>query len=510
MEKEHVWELLKKVSLPVFFFAILIILTFFQYSVSDTQKIAELLSKPLDENLINIYSFIVSLLSLFGIYFAIIQFAVEMSSQNNTFYGVNYVRLVLDDSYTVNFLKSKFFYSLLGLLVTLPVIYKVLKYQSQIILNNNSIITSFIKLIVSIWNSIGLLLILIFVLSLNIGFSKVWNISSTPENEKSIKCYNKIEDLISLMFKHYKKFEEYEYGPDYLDIIFDQILDLANRFGNVNYERGYFLNNLLAKVDFKDIKRKDEFISRYLDILNNENVQLIPIEDTENRLYYCYTLLDKISENADLNYVYKEISVFSRIQIFLNQQDNIIPYLLAEFIKNIFNQTSYEMLNGLVKTYLNKCEFITPLEVKLLELGNYSKIFIEGDIKENIDKNKDVYSNLFKIWINLFTQYEHKQIDLVFPEKGILENKRSGIYLITDLNIFLYACIYYKKRNPKSDILKELNESLDERSKSYYVGKFEMGNSDLDYVREDIYSMLVENYERRLGQKDFDFRNSLL
>ena len=47
MEKEHVWELLKKVSLPVFFFAILIILTFFQYSVSDTQKIAELLSKPL-------------------------------------------------------------------------------------------------------------------------------------------------------------------------------------------------------------------------------------------------------------------------------------------------------------------------------------------------------------------------------------------------------------------------------------------------------------------------------
>lgn len=85
MNKELITELFKRIFLFICFISILIFLVVIQYFINGTQGLTESLSKPLDGNLLEIYSFIVSLLSLFGIYFAIIQFAVEMSSNNNTF-----------------------------------------------------------------------------------------------------------------------------------------------------------------------------------------------------------------------------------------------------------------------------------------------------------------------------------------------------------------------------------------------------------------------------------------
>ena len=84
MNKELVTKLFKRISLFICFISILIFLVVIQYSINGTQGLTESLSEPLNGKLLEIYSFIVSLLSLFGIYFAIIQFAVEMSSNNNT------------------------------------------------------------------------------------------------------------------------------------------------------------------------------------------------------------------------------------------------------------------------------------------------------------------------------------------------------------------------------------------------------------------------------------------
>lgn len=483
MNKELVTELFKRTFLFICFISILIFLVVIQCSINGTQGLTESLSEPLNGKLLEIYSFIVSLLSLFGIYFAIIQFAVEMSSKNNTFFGINYARVILESSYLIKFLKSKVFYILLGLLTILPVVYKVFNDYLLINLHNSLRIESFTKVISYSWNSIALILLLIFVISLYIGFSKIWDIATTNDLHKNQKCYNKIKYIVSLFYEEYIESEEEKYGADALDIFFYRISDLIYKFEASNNEPDYFLNNLLANIDFKNIKRKDEFIGRYLDFINNENMKLIPLDENMN---FNYTFLTKIGENANLNYVYKGTSIFSKIQTSLNNQDTIGADSLANFIKVVFNQCSFKMTNDLVDLYLNKCSSIIPLEISLLQLGNICK----KDIKENID----IYSNLFKIWIKLFIQYEHKQIELIFPENGQISLPREYIYLPVFENIFVYASIFYKNNNPNSKILKNLYNSLDKICKAIYDGELEMGNSNIDEVNKDLYTKLARNY----------------
>ena len=341
----------------------------------------------------------------------------------------------------------------------------------------------FTKIISYSWNSIALILLLIFVISLYVGFSKIWDITTTNDLHKNQKCYNEVKYIVSLFYEEYKEFEEEEYGADALDIFFYRILDLVYRFGESNNEPDYFLNNLLANIDLKNIKRKDEFIGRYLDFINNENMKLIPLDENMN---LNYTFLTKIGENANLNYVYMGTSIFSKIQTSLNNQDTIGADSLANFIKVVFNQCSYKMTNDLVDIYLNKCSLIIPLEISLLQLGDT----VHKDINEQID----LYSNLFNIWIKLFSKYEHQQIELLFPENGKISLPRKYTYLSVYKNIFVYAAIYYKKNNPDSKILNTLCNSLDTDSKAIYDGELEMGNSVIDVIKKDLYTKLVHNY----------------
>ncbi|EHG11397.1 hypothetical protein HMPREF9682_01793 [Streptococcus intermedius F0395] len=483
MNKELITELFKRIFLFICFISILIFLVVIQYFINGTQGLTESLSKPLDGNLLEIYSFIVSLLSLFGIYFAIIQFAVEMSSNNNTFFGINYARVILESSYLIKFLKSKLFYILLGLLTILPVIYKVFKDYLLIILHNSLRMESFTRIISYSWNSIALILLLVFVISLYVGFSKIWNITANNDLHKHQKCYNKVKYIVSQLYEEYIASEEEKYGPDPLDIFFYSISDLIYKFEESNNEPDYFLNNLLENIDFKNIKRKDEFIGRYLDFVNNKNMKLIPLDENMD---YNYTFLRKIGENANLNYVYMGTSIFDKIQTSLNNQDTIRSDSLADFIKAIFNQCSYKMTNDLVNIYLNKCSLIIPLEISLLQLGDTNH--------EDINEYIDIYSKLFNIWIKLFSQHEQKQIELLFPENGQVSLPREYTYLSVYKNIFVYASIYYKNNNPNSKILKYLYNSLGKICKAIYDGELEMGNSDIDEVNKDLYAKLVRNY----------------
>ena len=144
------------------------------------------------------------------------------------------------------------------------------------------------------------------------------------------------------------------------------------------------------------------------------------------------------------------------------------------------------MTNDLVDIYLNKCSLIIPLEISLLQLGDS----VHKDINEQID----LYSNLFNIWIKLFSKYEHQQIELLFPENGKISLPRKYTYLSVYKNIFVYAAIYYKKNNPDSKILNTLCNSLDTDSKAIYDGELEMGNSVIDVIKKDLYTKLVRNY----------------
>ncbi|HEL2122648.1 TPA: hypothetical protein TZC25_001067 [Streptococcus suis] len=71
----------------------------------------------LNEDFLNIYSFVCTVLSLFGIYFAFIQFSIQNKNEKNTYFGINYVSYVLNGSLIFNLSKSISFFTLGGILV---------------------------------------------------------------------------------------------------------------------------------------------------------------------------------------------------------------------------------------------------------------------------------------------------------------------------------------------------------------------------------------------------------
>lgn len=172
-------------------------------------------SEILDGSFLDVYSFVISLLSLYGIYLALIQFVVEISSKDNTYFAVNYARRSLEESYVFRFLRSNLFYIYLISLAVLPTIYK-LKINYYIDFLNIAIN----ELIAYFWNAIAILLILIFIISLNFGFTKIWDISYKNVDKKRMKCYETIDFFINLIFEIYIINEEVEYGVDGLDIFF--------------------------------------------------------------------------------------------------------------------------------------------------------------------------------------------------------------------------------------------------------------------------------------------------
>ena len=52
----------------------------------------------LEKDFIEIYSFIVSVLSLFRVYFAIIQFSLQMKGDRNIYFGIDYVSYLQNNS----------------------------------------------------------------------------------------------------------------------------------------------------------------------------------------------------------------------------------------------------------------------------------------------------------------------------------------------------------------------------------------------------------------------------
>ena len=79
----------------------------------------------LEKDFIEIYSFIVSVLSLFGVYFAIIQFSLQMKGDKNIYFGIDYVSYLQKSSQIYQFSTSNTFFTSLLLFVTLPIISKL-------------------------------------------------------------------------------------------------------------------------------------------------------------------------------------------------------------------------------------------------------------------------------------------------------------------------------------------------------------------------------------------------
>ena len=476
---------LKKIEIFIFVL-ITIFLVCSQKFLGKIEMLSKTFLETLDGTLLELYSFIISLLSLYGIYLALIQFVVEISSRDNTYFAVNYARVTLEESYVFKFLKSKLFYIYLFSLVATPIIYKL---SVNICINHFNI--SLNELIIYFWNATVFLLILIFIISLNFGFTKIWDISYNNENKKRIKCYEIINFFIVQAFELYIINEEEKYGIDSLDVFFNHVLDFKARFKENKVEVNYFMNNFLENCEISNIKRKEEFFNRYIDTLINEHVELLYNDRISEVDCPLFTIIDKLSNS----YIDEETTIFqkyfSKVYDFLNNQDEIVSSCFARFILEKPNKYDYKMINKLVDLYINKCKYIETFEKVLLYKGSIYKIDTEDEFLK--------CSKLFYIWIKLFTESENEKIKLVFPVRGYFELDSFRNYEHLAINLYSYAAIYYLINNPTTTIFKEIYYSLRDDDRNLYDNNFKKDYSYAYSVDINIYNKLVNEYEKNFN-----------
>lgn len=440
----------------------------------------KIFSEILDGSSLDVYSLVISLLSLYGIYLTLIQFVVEMSSRDNTYFAVNYARRSLEESYVFRFLRSKLFYIYLILLAVLPAIYKlkINYYIDCLSLDISALIAYF-------WNATAILLILIFIISLNIAFTKIWDISYKNVDKKRMKCYETINFFMSQIFELYIIDEEVEYGIDSLDIFFDHVLDFKTRFKENKFEENYFMNHFLENCKIDEIKRKEDFFNRLMEILVSEHVELIYNEKLTEVDYPLFTVI----QNLGNSHIDEKTTIFqknfSKVYEFLNNQETIIPVCFSNFIIDMLDQFEYEHINKILYLYMNKCKYIDILEYRLM-----LKDRIIGRDNEEI-LSKDV--KMFYIWIKLFTEYEKEKVKLTLPINGSFYlNKCKNDFPLYS-NIYNYAAMYYLNCNPTSIILKEIYYSLSEFFRDSYYNNFKTVIFDKHLK---IYTKLVNEYEK--------------
>ena len=472
-----------KIAEIIVFIIVMLFLIIAQNHLSEKRTLPNDIFKTLEGPLLELYSFIISLLSLYGIYFALIQFVIDISSNNNIFFGVNYARRILEESYIFRFLRSKLFYIYLVCLVVLPIIYKLnLNYLS------NFLSIDLNKFIVYFWNATVFFLTLAFVISLNFGFTKIWDISTNNTDHKRWKCYETTNFFITKSFDLYLINEDNNLLNVSLDLFFDQVLDFKNRFKENEYEENYFMNNFLKNCNISKIKQKEEFFSRYMDILIGERVKLVYSEQALGVDYPLVTII----ENLGKNNIDKGTSIFqkhfSKVCEFLNNQDRIFSYRFAKFILDMYSHCDYKMISELLNLYINKCDYIKMFEQQLFHAGSIGRL---GQKDEFIK-----YTKIFHTWIELFTKYENEKIKLILPINGYIYFNKNEYYEYIYENIYGYAAIYYLMSNPTSLIFKELYQSLNGIEKYSYDINLQTENVLYSVINKDLYIKLANEYKK--------------
>lgn len=400
----------------------------------------------LEKDFIEIYTFIVSVLSLFGVYFAIIQFSLQMKGDKNIYFGIDYVSYLQKSSQIYQFSTSNTFFTSLFLFVTLPIISKL----------------GFLSVLLEkIWNSICLFLICLFILLLYKGLNQILEITDENKTKKQDIIYNekvkKINELLQLLYN-----KNYEGMPEiskiqyfFMHIKYEINIIIKSNSMDSEFEKQYYLNCLLYLLDAKgkiSPKKIVYFLREYLKLLDEYEIELLfkskESQSKEPRIYYC-PLLDeftsmhkKIENNDNLNEYIDELYDFLKKQKYINS-----PFLIQFVLDNpyLFLKVELYQLKKFLDLIIALSSFdIQELEYQLFNLGK-SKDFVESDISKLV----------CKVWNYLFEKYDQGAIDLLFPVENHFEfqsffgTKTEFIY---EENWYSKALGDYVEKNPESEL----------------------------------------------------------
>ena len=395
----------------------------------------------LEKDFIEIYSFIVSVLSLFGVYFAIIQFSLQMKGDRNIYFGIDYVSYLQNNSQIYQFSTSNTFFTSLLLFTTLPIISKL---------------GIFSVLLEKIWNSICLFLLCLFILLLYEGLNQIIEITDENKTNKQDIIYNeKVKKINELLQSLYNK--ENEKMPEssriqyfFMHIKYEVNIIIKSNSMDSEFEKQYYLNNLLYLLDAKgkiSPERIVYFLREYLKMLNEYEIELL-FNSKEPHIYY-YPLLEgftsmhkKIENNANLN------KYINELYDFLKKQKYIESPLLIQFVldnPHLFLKVNLHQLTDFLDLIVYSDSFsIEELEFQLFNLGK-SKDFVESDISKLV----------CNVWNYLFEMYDQQEMDLLLPDESLFEFQSffgTKTELIYENNWYSKVLEDYVEKNPESTL----------------------------------------------------------
>lgn len=400
----------------------------------------------LEKDFIEIYSFIVSVLSLFGVYFAIIQFSLQMKGDKNIYFGIDYVSYLQKSSQIYQFSTSNIFFTSLLLFVTLPIISKLGFFSFWL---------------EKIWNSICLFLLCLFIILLYEGLNQILKITNENKTEKRNIIYNekvkKVNELLQSLYneKNKRMPESSRIQYFFMHIKYEINIIIKSNSIDSEFEKQYYLNYLLYLLDVKDKispKKIVYFLRRYLKMLIEYEIELLL--ESEKTLVFYYPLLDGFTsmhknidnDNNDNNDTLKKY--IDELYDFLKKQDYLESPLLIKFVLDnpfLFLKEDLHQLTNFLDLIFSLNSFnIEELEYQLFNLGK-SEDFVESDISKLV----------CKVWNYLFEMYDQGEINLLLPVENHFEfqsffgTKTEFIY---EGNWYSKALGDYVEKKPESEL----------------------------------------------------------
>lgn len=373
----------------------------------------------LNDNLIEIYSLVIAIYSMYAIYFSCIQFVIQLKSKN-IFFGINYVSEKIDKLKVIKFSRTKYFFLLLLLLGVLPIF-----FTCNIIIE-------------CVWMIILVILIILFLVILYKVFNLIFEISDDNILGKQEFCFKEyiknIDDKIKQIF------EKYENENDIPDKVKSTLMCREILYNIANYvnpiekieEKNFLYNVILKELNLTSIVKDESFYIWFFKDFFENDYKLIyckyykNVKDNGNNEHidFRYPLLDSFAELNECN------ECFEIILKILKNSKNLESALVISFVFKIIDKYSFEQ----VKDVLNLIDVFEDFNITKMSCSELVyQLLLCGDKSENNDINELKKENIKKIWQSLF-EISSNLLEFDFPEFSNTSLKKKII--TTDNNIY--------------------------------------------------------------------------
>ncbi|HEL1692453.1 TPA: hypothetical protein TXS27_001400 [Streptococcus suis] len=366
----------------------------------------------------------------------------------------------------------------------MPILYKLLYFKD----------------IEYIWNSTVVVILLLFLVFLFDGLSIILKITSDDLGEK--KKENFFEKNESNYRLHKKIVVDKEIQLPESSVIELIVMRINNDFqiiGNDEFEKNYYLNNILKAVLDCDLSLSRRIQSsltiRLLNMINSNKIKIIYVSD--ERISFKYPLLDGLTtalENFEENQIYE---CHEKILELLQAQEYLeAPLLIKFYLENV------EQFHG------SGTQIFDEIFDKIIQLETYStdelvfQLFIKYQtyVKDYSRASDNEQGAIIDIWEKIFQN--HSQLKFSFPETDEVNFSTfvgTTIPINISINLYVAAVIVFLYNHPETDLKEQMLKSIGEVGKNVYESLLykKIENCDkFSTLEDELYSVVLPRLKK--------------